>query len=305
VELAVLAHGWRLVDLLEQGHVVDADRDRKLHAQLARRLGDPTHQRDASAWAATWALLKGRPSRASSHIDRALAFGQQAGDPHASSLYWVQQHALQLEWGADAEMDGLAEVWRDVVRSHDRDPAWRASLALLLARTGRVDEAREELDDLLAEECVDLPLDRDWLPTVASIGEVAACLGDSRTVLLAKLLGPYARRLIVVGRASACRGSVARVLGLLWGSAGEWTKAERHFQAGLSLHDRLGAGPLLARTRSEFGRVLAAKPGGPLHVGRVRTTLTQALEEADRFGMVRLAAETAAALEALPSPSGN
>lgn len=297
--LGVLAHGWRVVDLLEQGHVADADRDRKSHAQLARRSGDVGHQRDAAVWSAAWALLEGRPTRAAAHIDRALALGERCHDPSAGSTYWTQQHGLLFDWGSDAELDGLVNVWRDLVRSHDQAPAWRASLGLLLVRTGRFDEAAVELDDLVDACGPDLPLDRVWLPAVAAMGEVAAALGDPRAAAVADLLQPYSRRLIVVGNGLVCRGSVARVLGLLHATTGKWNQAERQFQAALTAHDTIGAGPLLARTRSDFGRALASKPGGPLHAGRVKTTLEQAAGEADACGMTYLAVQTRAALRAI------
>ena len=298
-DLALLAHGWRLVDLLEQGHVADADRDRGLHAELAGRSHDPLHQRDAAAWAGMWALMEGRSGDAATDIDRALALGQEGQDPSAASGYWVQQLGLLLDWGTDAELEGLVEVWRDLVRAHDRHPWWRSSLALLLASCGRPDEAAAELDDLLAEEAADLPQDRTWLPTLTAIGEAAALVSDERLELVARLLAPYSRRMVVWGRGLVCRGSVARVLGLLWAGAGRWVEAERSFQAALAAHERVNAAPLLARTRSDFGRALAAKPGGSLHAGRVRTTLLEACEEADEQGMIRLLDLTETALDAI------
>ncbi|MGH9277785.1 MAG: ATP-binding protein, partial [Acidimicrobiales bacterium] len=293
--LTLLAHGWRVVDLLEQGHVSDADADRRIHADAAGQSGDARHVRDAALWAATWAMLAGRPDEASTHIDEALELGERIHDPASSSAYWTQQFGLLLDWGTDDELDGLLDVWREVVRSHDRTPVWRSSLALLLLRQGHHEEARSELDDLVAEEGADLALDRDWLPTVAAMGEVAAVLHDPRAPLLAGLLLPYARRLVVVGHGLACRGSVARVLGMLNATAGKWAQAERHFQAALTMHEAAGAVALVARTRSDFGRALAAKEGGPLHIGRVKTTLEQAAKEAARCKMPRLVAETRSA----------
>jgi tetratricopeptide (TPR) repeat protein len=189
------------------------------------------------------------------------------------------------------ELAALVDLWREVVESHDRAPLWRSSLALLMAQCGRYEEAATEFEDLVADNGADLPLDRDWLPTVAAMGEVAAALNDGRAPLLANLLLPYARRLIVVGPGLACRGSVGRVLGLLYAASGMWNQAERHFQAALTAHETAAAVALLARTRSDFGRALATKPGGPLHVGRVRTTLEQAAKEAARCRMTRLVAE--------------
>jgi tetratricopeptide (TPR) repeat protein len=245
-------------------------------------------------WSAAWALLEGRSRQALTYTDKALALGQQARDPEASSIYWTQQLDLLLEWGADGEMDGLVDVWRDIAHGHDQDPTWRASLALLLARTGRREQAADELDHLLSDNGADFPLDRNWVATVAAISEVAADLEDRRCAALASLLSPYARRLIVVGPGVVCRGSVARVLGLLSAATGNWTAAERQFQAALSAHDRVNARPLVARTRFDFGRALARKRGGPLHAGRVRTTLDQAIEEAEHLGLARLASQARA-----------
>lgn len=294
-ELTLLAHGWRFVDLLEQGRVADADRDRKVHAAAAERSGEPGHQRDASRWAATRAMLAGHPQEAAASIDRALERAERNRDPDASAAYWTQQFALLYDWGTDDEVDALVDLWRDVVHSHDRAPVWRSSLALLLVQRGRYEEAAIEFEDVVAEEGADLALDRDWLPAVAALGEVAAALHDERALRLATLLTPYARRLIVVGPGLACRGSVGRVLGLLHASLGNWDQAERHFQAALTAQEAAGTAALVARTRSDFARALATKPGGPLHTGRVRATLDLAAKEAARCQMKRLAAQTRSA----------
>ena len=55
------------------------------------------------------------------------------------------------------------------------------------------------------------------------------------------------------------------------------------------------------RMAKDFGRALATKQGGPLHVGRVRSTLEQAAQEADTCGMARLVTETRSALDRIAS----
>lgn len=290
-ELLIEAHGWRLVDLLEQGHVADAQRDRQLHGRLARRSGDQRHRRDAEMWAATFATLEGHPERAIKRMGAALSLGNRVGDAMAPSYFWLQQLAVALDWGNEDELAGLVDVWTDLVRRHDRDPAWRSSLALLLARSGRRAEAVAELDDLADQSCADIALDRHWLATVTAITEVAALVGDDRSTPLARLLAPYSRRLVVVGPGVACRGSVARVMGLAAATARRWGAAERHFQAALSAHERIGSPPLVARTRMEFARALCSKEGGPLHVGRAQAMAEQSFEEAGSLGLIRVLAE--------------
>ncbi|MDQ3980482.1 MAG: AAA family ATPase [Actinomycetota bacterium] len=298
-ELSLLTLGWRLVDLLEKGHLADADRDREGHAQLARRLGDRRHLRDAAVWAAMRALLAGDPEQAAAQVERGLALGQEIRDPDAASIYWLQQLEFLLEWGDEPELDALLEIWRNPVRSRDTDPGWRASLARLLARTGRLDEAADELDDLLEEECSNLPLDRDWLSTVATLGEVAAAVDDPRSDLLTKLLAPYARRFLVVGPGLVCRGPVARVLALLHASVGNIQEAERQFQAAMGAIDRMGSPALLARTRADFGRVLARHAGGKVQAQRARSLLGEAADQAEELHMVRLSEEIRVELERL------
>ena len=65
----------------------------------------------------------------------------------------------------------------------------------------------------VAEQGSDLPLDRDWLATVTAAGEVAAVLHDHRAPVLASLLVPYARRLVVAGPGLAVRGAVGPTKG--------------------------------------------------------------------------------------------
>jgi tetratricopeptide (TPR) repeat protein len=301
-ELSLLTFGWRLVDLLEKGHLPDADRDRESHAQLARRLGDRRHLRDAAVWDAMRALLAGDDEQAAAQIERGLALGQEIRDPDASAVYWLQQLELLLEWGDEPELDALLEMWRNPVRSRDGDPGWRASLARLLVRMGRLDEAADELEDLLEEECRNLPLDRSWLSTVGTLGEVAAALDDHRLPLLVKLLTPYSRRFLVVGPGLVCRGPVARVLALLHARAGNHQEAERQFQAAVAANERMGSSTLLARTRADFGKTLAARARGKLQGQRARSLLTQAADVADERHMVRLGEEIRLTLEAIERP---
>ncbi len=298
-ELSLLAHGWRLVDRLEQGRMGEADRDRRDHAVLARRSQEPRHRGDAARWAAAWAIAAGDWRRAATEADRALELGKESGDPLAASHYWVQQAGLVLDQGDPAELAGLVEVWRELVRAHDAEPLWPAMLALLLAQAGRAAEARSLLADLLDSDLADLPLDREWLATVATAGEAAARVGHERAEAVARLLVPYGRRLVVVGPGLLCRGSVSHVTGLLHGATGHWAEAEAELRSALSVHERLGLEPMAVRTRAELGRCLASRPGPGLHTERARVLLAEAAADAAGLGMAGVAADASAALDVL------
>ena len=75
-ELALEGYGWRLVDRLELGRVVQTDDDIASHAALANSSGDPRHRRDAATWAVMRALLDGRFLDARSAMTDVVAFGQ-------------------------------------------------------------------------------------------------------------------------------------------------------------------------------------------------------------------------------------
>jgi tetratricopeptide (TPR) repeat protein len=262
-DLALRSHGWRFVDLLEQGRFLDADRDLAVHARLARQSGEPRHLRDMAAWSAARMLVGGNQRRAATLIDRALALGQEAGDADAPSVYWTQQWGLLLDWGEESELDGLVTVWVDLVRSHDQAPAWRARLALLLAATGRHADAAVHLEDLVADGCRAVPEDAAWLATLATLADTAALVGDATAAApLARALAPYTRRTAVVEGGWLCRGSVARSAGLAAATAGRWSEAERHFERALAEHTRLDTAPFLARTQVEWGTLLAGRASG-------------------------------------------
>ena len=95
-----------------------------------------------------------------------------------------------------------------------------------------------------------------WLTAMGSLAEAAAQLGDpDGGAQLYAELEPYADRLVqwsFTGNA----GSVHRLLGRTAAIAGWHDRARAHFEAALRRHAALGAAPLLARTRCDYGEFL-------------------------------------------------
>jgi hypothetical protein len=104
-----------------------------------------------------------------------------------------------------------------------------------------------------------------------------------------------------------CFGSASLYLALLARTTSRWAEAAEHFEAAVAANDRLGADPLLARTRYEYARMLLARdrPGDRRRADRL---LDQALAAAGALGMagvVRGIEALRTAGEAAPEPAGN
>ncbi len=291
-ELAASARAWHLVDALQLGRVEEALADQAAHAEISRALGTPRHGADVAAWSAMRALLEGRPEDARWASAESFRLAVEAGDPEADTAFLTQRWWLALEWGSDDELAAIAEECR-VRASGPVDPkAWRAALALTLTRAGRLDLAAEELRRVTDHGLGELVRSPGRLSPLASLAEVAWTVGDGpRAAAIGAMLEPFAEQLVVVGRARACQGSVARACGMAAASAHRWDEAERHFRSALAVHRAIGALPLVARTRHEWSLALRDR-GRAVDRRRARDSRRKAAELAARLGMSRLLAET-------------
>ena len=141
----------------------------------------------------------------------------------------------------------------------------------------------------------ELVRDPGRLHPLVVLAEVAWTLGDGyRAATVGPLLEPFADQLAVAGRGLACAGSVARACGLVAASAHRWEDAAQHLEAALAVHRRIGALPLLARTRFEWSRVLRER-NRKGDRRRAAESERKAAELADRLGMSRLLEEMARA----------
>ena len=96
---------------------------------------------------------------------------------------------------------------------------------------------------------------------ISLLAEVCAFLSDiPHAVTLYDLLLPYATHTVVIGGdAVGCQGAVARLLGLLATTLRRWEPAVQHFEAALSMHQRMGARPFVARTQYAYAAMLVAR----------------------------------------------
>ena len=138
--------------------------------------------------------------------------------------------------------------------------AWRAALATLLWETGRLGEARTELETCAVHEFDDIPRDGDWMIAVTLLADVSAELGDARRARkLYELLLPYRDLNVVIGLGAVCLGSTARFLGRLAATMERRDAAAEYFERALAASAALNAPVYLAHTQLDYARLLGSE----------------------------------------------
>jgi DNA-binding CsgD family transcriptional regulator len=106
--------------------------------------------------------------------------------------------------------------------------------------------------------------------------------------VLYELLAPFDGR-CAVNWPVECIGAVARPLGLLAATIGNWDAAARHFEDALALNARMGSRPWLAHTRCDYAAMLLDLAySGPGDRSRAPALLDDALTDGRELGMARL-----------------
>ena len=233
-------------ELLELGLVEEAD----------ARIAATTDRLDQTTWATMRALLDGRRDAVRIGLD-ALARLAQEGDREALDRAWTVRFWAAMEWGTEDERYAVLDHCRDRAYRFD-DLAWWGNLTLLLAATGKRDEAVRAFDQALPL-AAGAPKDGVGLDVLTNLVEAAALLGDpARAAAAGRELRTPTGRLVVVGAGVVCKGSVDRYLGLIHAAVGQWGDAAEYFRSAEATHRSIGAKPLLARTLQQASGALAA-----------------------------------------------
>lgn len=224
--------------------------------EVAARAAGAAHQRDRLAWTTMRALLDGRSDAAHKGVAELEALGK-AGDPKAASRASVQRFWTAFEWGTDDERIDALDRCRTRAYRYD-DLEWWGNLTVLLAAMGKGDEGARAFDAALPL-VVAAPPGAMRLDVVSNLIEAAALLRDpSRVALAGRELRTPTGRLVVVGDALVCKGSVDRYLGLIHAAVGDSAKAGAFFRSAEAAHRAMDAGPLLARTLQQASGLLVA-----------------------------------------------
>jgi class 3 adenylate cyclase len=292
--LALHAHGYRLVDLLELGDPEGVDAEVAAYSRLAEESREPMYLRLSLTWKGTLALLRGQLEEAEQLIPQAFAVGRRVQEQDAVQVFGSQMLSLRREQGRTAEVEPAVKQF---VEEHPAVP-WQSTLAAVYADLGHEAEARRVFDEVAANDFTDIPRDVFWLVALALLSEACAFLQDSsRAEQLYALLAPYAGRCIVSGYGMTSLGSASRNLGILATTAGRFDEAAQHFECAIRENSRTGARPWVARTQYEYATMLLDR-GAPGDRSRAFDLLNRALESAGALGMKQLV-EKAVGLKAL------
>jgi len=286
-DLAMEGYSWRIVDRLEMGRLAQADADIAAFSALASATGDPLYRRDAAAYSAMRAMLGGRFDDAQTAMLDVRALAERASDTKETQGDRDQRYWMALEWGSD---ESVADVEASL-KALPLGRAWAATVALLLARTRRYDDAREWLASISEHVMTTRPYDAEWMQMAACALEAGALVRDPRVAaVVGPLLQPYTDNVVVLSRGLVCLGSTARFAGLAAATCGDWQLAERNFDTALTVNRKLEAYPALAHTQAELGWALLAQ-GRRGDNKRAEALLVQARDLADELDMRRLAAD--------------
>jgi tetratricopeptide (TPR) repeat protein len=179
-------------------------------------------------------------------------------------------------------------------------PAYRMTLAWLLASTGRHDDAKRHFELIGNDDFSAIPHDVNWLAAISSAADASLLLGDRpRARQLLELIHPYRDRVAVSARGSAVRGSLSRLLGQLAAMLGDSDTAETYYTQATQLDQRLGAPAWVAHDLWRHGELRLALGDGP----NAASLLDRAAEIANDAGLDRVLARIELAKAQAPQPA--
>jgi tetratricopeptide (TPR) repeat protein len=161
-----------------------------------------------------------------------------------------------------------------------------------LAELGRLDEARDILEEVAARDFEDIPLTQISSSILWGCAVVAAMTGSQmRAEQLVQLLSPFGSFCIYNGLCGF--GAIASVLGSLSTTLGRYDDADEWFSKAAQIEERMDAPAHLTQTRCEWAAALLARRADGDET-RARTLLAQVSTTAAELGMEAVGAQARA-----------
>ena len=284
--MTILGHWWRIDGMLGKGDIAAVDQSIAIGSQVAQERGEPRRIWEALCYQTMRALLSGRYDDAERLAASAVEIGQRPAPRPSWGTYIEHMFIIRREKGRLAELESDL---RACVESYGQYPYYHALLTVLLAETGRLNEARESFNWIARQDFRNIPRDLLWLITMALLSELAYLLDDQpRTRLLYDMLKPYSNRTIVPDAIEVCLGSAAHYIGLLAETIGLDDEAHRSYASAIVMNEAMDAAPYLAHSLYAYARWLA-RTGMPDDTARALEMTSRALVIAQAKQMSSLA----------------
>ena len=250
--LAYQASRARAGALLAAGDLDGLDRLTEREARVARERRAPHRGWLSLRLRSATAMLRGEFRDSERLAEAALDLGRRPVGAAASLAHGA--HLVFLRWlqGRPDEVEALLE--RLIAQQAWGTHAWPKLLPLAYAGQAREADARRRLDAAMAALPGGRPSITELMAAVAACGQ----LGDGDAAgRLWPLLDPWAGHHLTAGHTYL--GAADHHLGILAATAGRWRDGQRHFQAALAAHERLGARPWQALTAQAYAGLLRGR----------------------------------------------
>jgi hypothetical protein len=270
LEQLISGHILRVMVSLWLGNLEAARADLAEATRIAEELRQPAQLWLVLGQEANLAIGTGEIDTADVLVAQALAVGEVA-QPDAAIPHELMQRTALAELRGDG-LDAVEQELRALAAAHPERPVFRCAHAHLLARIGRLAEAKYELDDLARDSFAALPFDQEWLCATSFLAETATLVDDAEAAAaLYPLLAPWSD-FTAVDPSEVIRGSLQRDLGLLATLLQHFDAAASHFEAALAANERMRLRPWLARTQNDYANMLLARnhPGDHDHARQLR-----------------------------------
>jgi len=290
---------WQIKYLLEIGDLAAADQAVVEYQQMMHALRYPLTEWRGAVDRMSRALLVGDFGAAEQAAEEGTRLGPR--QPRQGAPWFVagELHLLRAEQGRFEEAERLLD---ELLVNYPNLHGVRSARAWVLYERGAVDEARRELDQLTANDFAELRHGGAWNYSVTFLSQLCVDLDDrGRAAELYQILLPQAPYNIVSGITFASYGAASLYLARLAATLDRPDEAARHFEEALTLHRRMQARPLLARTRYRYAAaILDRKAVGTREQALALAQL--AADDAATMGMPVLHERSAALLDS-PVPA--
>lgn len=245
----------QIQDSLERGDLAAVDAALETFELTAESARSATFHWYGHAYRSMRASIAGDLGSAERHARDALAL--KSGVPEGEHVYAVQMNGIWLLQGKLKEAEAIT---RAMSARYPRLAGWRALLGSAQAATGRRELARQTFHRLMDQDLTSLHRDPFVLSALAPCAQLCAEVGDAASARwLYEAILPHVELHATVHLGIASWGSTQTQLGLLAARMNELKRAVAHFEAAVSIADRMPSPTFACLSRVGYARVLVTQ----------------------------------------------